>query len=202
MVIIAIEGPNGAGKTWLCDSLREKLDNVNVKFLKTPFYNDALGECVKKALSGHPEFIPYKDELMYGNWLAGCRELNNGVYIIDRWYDSAILYSGSSEWGKEQDWFFIPKPSMTVVLLPPLDVVLERLNSREERRIYDTEEGYRKVQDYYTDLGLDLNKSNKLQHVEERDFIVLNCEEHVKDFLEKISKYLSEVVCKYGNKRF
>ncbi len=194
MVIIAIEGPNGAGKTWLCDSLREKLDNVNVKFLKTPFYKDALGECVKKALSGHPEFIPYKDELMYGNWLAGCRELNNNVYIIDRWYDSAILYSGSSEWGKKQDWFFIPKPSMTVVLLPPLDVVLERLNSREEQRIYDTEEGYRKVQNYYTDLGLDLNKSNKLQHVEERDFIVLNCEEHVKDFLEKISKYLSEVV--------
>lgn len=185
MRIVAVEGPNGAGKTWFCDALRNKFSDVS--FIKTPFYDEALGRAVKEVLKNDKHLTPYKDEIIYGNWLAGCLKLKaDQKYVIDRWYDSAMIYSASSVWGSLQDWSFIPLPDLTILLLPPLSVVLRRLRERPALRIYDTQQGYEKVENYYKNLGLDLTGSSKIQRAHDgREFIVLHSEEEVRDFTQK-----------------
>ena len=185
MRIVAVEGPNGAGKTWLCNALRNKFPDTH--FMKTPFYDEALGRAVKEVLKNDKHLTPYKDEIIYGNWLAGCLKLKSDQkYMIDRWYDSAMIYSASSPWGSLQDWSFITLPELTILLLPPLSVVLKRLEERSELRIYDTQQGYERVENYYRNLGLNLTDSSKIQRAHDgREFIVLHNEEEVRDFILK-----------------
>lgn len=158
-MLIVLEGPDGAGKTTILNHLKNHFPDA---IFTNPFDND-YGKLVKQVLNyeflinykyddNETKYRIYKLELMK-NVLCNAYTLltehiqsNKKLVIMDRWIPSFYCYQ-KPYYNKETSNFFsqyfdyhegsFARPDFTFYLMPPKDIILDRLNSRESKDVLD-----------------------------------------------------------------
>jgi dTMP kinase len=162
---IVFEGPDGSGTTRQSHFLAERMRTEGYDVLHTAEPTDgSFGAEVRSLL--HTEPMPPADSvqlLFCADRAQHVQELiepalkSGKVVISDRYILSTLIYGVAT--GLDEQWLkdinrTFPSPDLTIITLPPLEVCLERLGTREsndqfenalfQKRIY---EGYRNVED-------------------------------------------------------
>ena len=149
-MFIVFEGPDGSGTSTqsklFCDRLQS--EGKNVVLTAEPTQN-AIGTYIRSLLQENT--LPSADAMQ----LLFCADrahhvaevvspaLNSGAIVVcDRYILSTLIYGSvhdvSDEWLQQVNALF-PKPTATVITLPPLDVCMERLKQRTQRDAYEQE---------------------------------------------------------------
>lgn len=162
---IVIEGPDGSGTTRQSQMLAQRMRKEGHDVLLTSEPTDGLiGKEIRSLLLS--ETMPPADAvqlLFTADRAQHVQEViepalkNDQIVISDRYALSTFVYGKAlgldEEWLKDLNRTF-PKPDLTIVTLPPLEVCLERLGKRDtqdhfenalfQKRIYQE---YRAIED-------------------------------------------------------
>lgn len=170
---IVLEGPDGAGTTLHSKLLAERLTSAGKTVCLTAEPSDgAIGTWIREEL---------KKGSMPANalQLAFCADradhiqkviapalARGDVVICDRYAMSTVVYG--SIFGVDRSWLksinhgFL-KPSLTFVVLPPIEVALERLQRRSSHDAFEKEDLQRKIHEAYRH---ELNEDSSLLHID------------------------------------
>ncbi|MGH7882455.1 MAG: dTMP kinase [Candidatus Dormibacteraceae bacterium] len=133
-MLVTLEGPEGAGKSTQIELLRRSLAKYDPLLLREPG-GTALGEGIRQLLLDNRE-LRIAPEAELHLFLAARAELISEVMepalradrlvLVDRYHDSTRVYQGIVG-GLQVDWpESIPRPQLTVLLMLPPEVGLER----------------------------------------------------------------------------
>ena len=179
---IVFEGLDGCGKTFHCKVLCEYLNSIGIKSIQTcEPTKDEMGKLLRRYLSGEIETSPegiaglfIADRLDHITKKGGLLELlNNGVNIIcDRYYLSSIAYNAQNH---STEWVYNLNKTAIDLLTPDLVVFLDipsfkedRISSRGEKEIYETQEYQQMVKQRYEE-ALSMHKGAYVKISSNRD---------------------------------
>lgn len=161
--LIVLDGPDGSGTTLHSRLLADRLRAQGKDVLHTAEPSDGeIGTFIRKALATM-RLSPAGLQLLFcadrADHLARVVEpaMKNGSTVItDRYFHSTLAYG--SALGLDDSWLltlndhFI-RPSLTLFLLPPLAVALDRLRTRTTRDQLEDEDLQQKVHKAYRALA-------------------------------------------------
>ncbi len=161
---IVIEGPDGCGKSLHSGLLVERLQVHGHKVLLTdePTTSE-IGKDIRTILSGQKTYQPDTIQLLFcadrAEHVASVIQpaLEAGVTVVcNRYRMSTILYGAAK--GVNRQWLTqvnarFPDPDMTLLLLPPMGVCLQRIGLRAAREIFEKEALFRRVYQNYAEYA-------------------------------------------------
>ena len=183
-IFIVLEGTDGSGKSTQYTLLKERLEQTghDVVAMQFPRYNEPSSYFVREYLKGNyggvDEVGPYTTSLFYAldRYQASMeikKALEAGkVVLCDRFTPANMAHQGTKFANAEQrrgyfvwldnleyEVLGIPRPTLTMVLYTPLDIILERLKNREQsstgikKDIHEVDNNHiRKSLEVYLDL--------------------------------------------------
>ena len=156
-IFIVLEGTDGSGKSTQYTLLKERLEQAghDVVAMQFPRYSEPSSYFVREYLKGNyggvDDVGPYTASLFYAldRYQASLeikQALEAGkVVLCDRFTPANMAHQGTKfENAEQRRGYFIwldnleyevlgiPRPTLTMVLYTPLDIILERLKNREE----------------------------------------------------------------------
>lgn len=160
---LVVDGIDGSGKTTLCKCIQDILESKGIPtFLTVEPSGSEVGQLIRRYLRKE---LPAPSENTLGCLFVADRmlhiereilpALNDGkVVICDRYAPSGFAYNGSGTL-EDLDWTtalherVIPA-DLTIILNPPLEVVLQRMVSRgKDPEHYETREKLQKSKSLY-----------------------------------------------------
>jgi len=135
-IFITFEGPDGAGKSTQVELLAQALAEREPLVFREPGGTE-LGERIREIVLHRPESMSAEAEMHL--FMAARAELlrtriepalaAGRIVIDDRYQDSTLAYQGGGR-GAPVDWpASFPKPDLTILLVLPPDVGLDRIRS-------------------------------------------------------------------------
>ena len=174
--IIVIEGTDGCGKETQAKKLAEYLTSKGINVLKQDFPNYESASCapVKMLLNGElgnsaNSLDAYQSSILFAvdrlctfkKELAGFKQINNTVLILDRYVESNLLYQACkiedpASRMQFTDWLFdleygklkLPKPDLVIYLNVPPKISTQLVKSRginkngQKNDIYENDNTY------------------------------------------------------------
>lgn len=157
---IVLEGPDGSGTTYHSNRLTEALRSKGYDVLHTFEPSEgAIGHFICDKLSERCVLPGEALQLLFcadrAQHLASVISpaLEQEVTVVcDRYSPSTIVYGAAQ--GIDRGWLIsmnehFRRPDVTIVLLPPFEVCMERIRSRKENDFFEEESFQRKVYDEY-----------------------------------------------------
>ncbi len=159
-IFIVIEGPDGAGTTFHSGKLSRKLHADGFDAIITAEPSDQpIGEFIRTELFEKTQLHPDTLQLLFSADRAEHVHeviepaLKDGkIVICDRYIPSTLIYGEAL--GLDVDWLKkvnvpFPKPDLTLVLLPSLEICLKRVMKRDVLDAFENEKFQRKIYEGY-----------------------------------------------------
>lgn len=165
MLLVNIDGCDCTGKSTLVDHLitHYTKQGLKVHYLHFPRYDTPIGKIIKKVLlkeiKMHPssfQMLCSADRLEWSiNDYPKLKKIFDLVFV-DRHTTSALVYAQIDGLDKEEILFNdrrIVKPDINIILFAPIDVLLKRLEKRQEKiELYEKREIMEKALEKYLEL--------------------------------------------------
>lgn len=162
-MFIVLEGPDGAGTTLHSKLLAEKFTAEGRDVVLTAEPTDgSIGSWIRQELSKGSlpasalQLLFCADRAEHIEKVIKPALESGKVVISDRYTLSTIAYGETfgvdREWLKSVNKAFI-KPDVTILALPPISVCIERLNRREARDMFESEDLQQKIHSAYKTLA-------------------------------------------------
>jgi len=165
---IVIEGPDGAGTTTHAALLAKHFRGQGIAVAETAEPSSGpIGLWIRKLLSGGTSLSSSALQTLFTADRAWHDEavirpaLARGETVVCDRYDLSTLAYGVAG-GVQKDWLqamnaYVSRPTRTVLLLPPLEVCLQRLAKRGEKEYFDDAAFQQKIHDAYRTLAQELS---------------------------------------------
>ena len=172
MPLIVLEGPDGSGTTTHAKLLCEALSKQGRDVLLTAEPTDGpIGVCIRKQLkektipSAAAIQLAFTADRAWHVETVIVPALKAGkVVISDRYATSTLVYGSALgldfQWLKRINELF-PKPDLEIFALPPLEVSLERMQSRSSKDVFENKEFQEAVYGMYKRMATD-NKAIRI----------------------------------------
>ena len=153
---IVLEGPDGAGTSTQAKlfASRLKTEGHDVLFTREPT-DGQYGQKIREATQNDHSLSPEELQKLFSQdreeHVAKVIQpaLDAGQIIVtDRYVPSSLVYGSAAGVSKDQilEWNdAFPKPDLTIITLPPLDICLARVKERKAQDAFEQEEFQRKV---------------------------------------------------------
>lgn len=179
---IVLEGPDGAGTTFHSAALAERLRREGFRVLCTAEPTASpIGTEIRRCISGHSPPPPQTLQLLF----AADRALHvaetiapalaDGMTVIcDRYIPSTLAYGeaagADSAWLRDLNKYFV-QPDVTLYLLPPLSVCLQRLAARSARDALESALFQERVYDAYRKLLTEDARGERIDSADAKDIV-------------------------------
>jgi dTMP kinase len=153
---IVLEGPDGAGTSTQAKLLasRLKAEGHDVLFTREPTdgqYGQKIREATQNNHSLSPEELQKlfaQDRQEHVTKVIQPALDGDQIIVTDRYVPSSLIYGSAAGVSKDviQEWNnAFPKPDLTIITLPPLDICLVRVGERKAQDAFEQEEFQCKV---------------------------------------------------------
>lgn len=169
--LIAVEGIDGSGTTTLTTAMEASLTTHGIACQRGSEPTDgATGKLIRQALSGKIPLSPESLAILFAadraehiHGVAGIRQIINSgkIYITDRYMFSSLAYQSletDRHWVEQLNSSF-PLPEILIYLALPAKDAMNRIMSRTERDIYETEAFQNRVSTSYDESIAEYTKS-------------------------------------------